>query len=56
MTNVPFMINGCSAPFGALLKVIAARTPCISNLSLPENGVIDMFWKFTGNLIKTLCH
>jgi hypothetical protein len=46
MTNVPLMINGCFAPFGALLKVIAARTPCISKLSLPENGVIDMFWKF----------
>ena len=46
MTNVPFVINGCSALFGALLKVITARTPCIRKLYLSENYVINMFWKF----------
>ena len=42
MTNVLFVINGCSALFGALLKVITAGT----KLYLPENYVINMFWKF----------
>ena len=56
MTNVPFVINGCSALFGALLKVITARTPCIRKLYLSENYVINMFWKFKKKLQVVVVH